>query len=41
MNGRYTPEQAIMYLLKGSGLTAVESAPGRYTLVAASEYPQQ
>lgn len=36
LNGRYTPEQAIMYLLKGSGLAAVENAPGRYTLVAAS-----
>lgn len=36
LNGRYTPEQAIMQLLKGSGLAAVESAPGRYTLVAAS-----
>ncbi|MCW5619306.1 MAG: TonB-dependent receptor, partial [Nitrosomonas sp.] len=36
LNGRYTPEQAIMQLLKGSELAAVESAPGRYTLVAAS-----
>lgn len=36
LNGRYTPEQAIMYLLKGNGLAAVENAPGRYTLVTAS-----
>ncbi|SEM90213.1 iron complex outermembrane recepter protein [Nitrosomonas marina] len=37
INGRYTAEQAIMQLLKGSGLSAIESAPGQYTLIATSD----
>ena len=37
INGRYTAEQAMMQLLKGSGLSAVESAPGQYTLIASSD----
>ncbi len=36
LNGRFTPEQAITQLLKSSGLMAVESAPGRYTLASSS-----
>ncbi|MCB1950121.1 MAG: TonB-dependent receptor plug domain-containing protein, partial [Nitrosomonas sp.] len=37
ISGRYTAEQAIMQLLKGSGLSAIESAPGQYTLIASSD----
>lgn len=36
VSGHYTAEQAIMLLLAGSGLIAVENAPGRYTLESAS-----
>lgn len=32
VNGRYTPQQTIIQLLAGSGLVAMETAPGRYVL---------
>ncbi|TXI30422.1 MAG: TonB-dependent receptor [Nitrosomonas oligotropha] len=35
INGRYTIEQAIKELLAGSGLVAVNNAPGRYAIEAA------
>lgn len=40
INGRYTPEQAITKLLTGSGLVAVENAPGQYTLEFSHVNPQ-
>ncbi|MCC8996221.1 MAG: TonB-dependent receptor [Nitrosomonas sp.] len=36
LNGNYTPEQALMLLLRNSGLTAVQRSPGQYTLVASA-----
>lgn len=40
LNGRYTPQQAIMQLLAGSGLVAVETAEGRFILEPASKRPK-
>lgn len=37
LNDRYTPEQALVHLLTGSGLVAVETAPGRYSVMPAQE----
>ena len=37
VSGRYTREQAIVRLLAGSGLIAVEAAPGHYSVVPAKE----
>jgi len=36
LSGNYTPEQALVLLLRNSGLTAVQRSPGQYTLVASS-----
>ncbi|GJL76486.1 MAG: ferrichrome-iron receptor [Nitrosomonas sp.] len=36
LSGRYTPAQAILQLLNGSGLRAVETAPGQYTVESAN-----
>ncbi|WP_090696788.1 STN domain-containing protein [Nitrosomonas aestuarii] len=36
LSGRYTPAQAILQLLNGSGLMAVETTPGRYTVKSAN-----
>ncbi|MCG7756074.1 MAG: TonB-dependent receptor [Nitrosomonas sp.] len=39
IQGRYTPDQAIMQLLAGSGLVALENSPGRFTVEAAAKAP--
>lgn len=40
LKGRYTPAQAIVQLLSGSGLRAVETASGRYIVELAPAAPQ-
>jgi iron complex outermembrane receptor protein len=37
LSGRYTPEQALLHLLAGTGLVATEIAPGRYNIVPKPE----
>lgn len=39
IQGRYTPDQAIIQLLAGNGLVALENSPGRFTVEAVSKTP--